>query len=307
MKLGIIGGGGQLGGTTAFQVAMRGLVDEIILFDARENVAKSHAMDIEQAKSEYSDTKIRVGELDELRECEIVLNAAGLPSKADSNVASRDHALARNAGLARELGKQIGAWGTNPVLISVTNPADVINYMIFEGAGLAPERCLALSRNDTSRFKWAIELRTGISARTFDALVIGEHGDLQVPLFSTVRSLETGEPLVFSSEDKAWIMNRILTWLPEYQSLRASRSSPWVSSANLARIIGLVISGGDDLCPCSVIPSGEYGLSGLSIGLPVRLGPGGVREIVELELADEEREGLMKAAEKISGTIQRER
>jgi malate dehydrogenase len=299
MKLGIVGGGGLLGATAAFCCAMNSLADEIVLYDVKENVAQSHASDIEQAMIGYNGLVIRVGSMDDLKGSDIILNAAGIPDKPGS----RDNFLSGNIGIIREFGERVRTWETKPIVLCATNPVDVLNYKTHEYSGLSREKCIGLSRNDTARFKWAISEVAGLSALAFDALVIGEHGDFQVPLFSTVKSCSTGELISFSAEQREFILRKLKSWLSEYQGLNAGRTSGWTSGVNLSHIIGLIVSGKDNICPCSVIPDGEYGLSGLSIGLPIRLGRDGVREIIELDLAGDEKEGLDRAAAKISGVI----
>ena len=304
MKLGIIGGAGALGATTAFHVAAGGLMSEIILYDLKDNVAKSHAMDIEQAVCDFSETKLRTGALSELAECEIILNTAGVPERV---VKSRDEFLAGNIEILNGLAAEIRAWGTSPVIVSATNPIDVLNYKFFEMACLPAERFVGFCRNDTLRFKWAAAAETGIPAQQLDAMVIGEHGDGQIPIFSSLRQISTGEPLKLSSVQRESILARVKTWFGNYQSLDAGRSSGWTSGVGLYQLIAMIAldnaAGGSEVIPCSVIPNGHYGLRNLSIGLPVRLGPGGVAEIVNINLSDEERGALHSAADKIQNAI----
>ena len=307
MKLGIIGGAGLLGATTAFQVAAGGIIDEVILYDIKENLAKSHAMDIEQAVCEFSGTKLRYGAFDELAGCDFLLNTAGVPERA---VSSRDEFLAGNIEILRGLAQSIRSWGTQPVIISATNPVDVLNYKLFELTGLPAERFVGFCRNDTLRFKWAAAAETGIHTSELNALVIGEHGDGQVPLFSTLKNINSGEELDLTEAQKVSILSRVKTWFGAYQSLDSGRSSGWTSGVGLYRLIIMMLQdsdfaeiGCDEVCSCSVIPDGQYGLSGLSIGLPVKLGRRGVREIVEVDLSADENDALIKAAEKIKGAI----
>ena len=299
MKLGIVGGGGLLGATTAFCCAMNSLADEIVLYDIKENMAQSHASDIEQAMVGHNDLAIRVGSMDDLKDSDIILNAAGIPDKPGS----RDNFLSGNIGIIREFGERVRAWGTKPVVLCATNPVDVLNYKTYEYSGLPRERCIGFSLNDTARFKWAISAAAGLSSSEFDAFTIGEHGDFQVPLFSTVKSRATGELISFSAERREIVLRKIKSWLSEYQGLNAGRTSGWTSGVGLSHIIGLIVSGKGGVCPCSVIPDGEYGLSGLSIGLPVKLSRGGVSEIIELGLTEDEKKGLDRAAAKIGKLI----
>jgi len=295
-SLGVIGGAGLLGATTAFCVALRGLVSEIILSDVRENLAQSHAMDIEQAVCESGGTKLSIGGIDDLKSCDVILNAAGIP---EMQASSRDDYLSGNIKIFRELAEKIGRWGTAPVIISATNPIDVLNYELFAMTGLPREKFIGFSANDSLRLIWAASEETGIPSVQLEGLVIGEHGDGQVPIFTRLRYKSTGQPLDLSDSQKESILRRIKTWFGDYQKLGSGRSSGWTSGMGLSRVIGMILSGGDEICPCSVIPDGEYGLRGLSIGLPVRLGRAGVREIVELSISEDERARLLSAAEKI--------
>ena len=296
-KLGIIGGGGLLGATTAFYAASSGLVDEIVLTDVRENMALTHAMDIEQAICETSKTSLAVGGVEEMKSCDIILNAAGIPEK---KTASRSDYLDGNIVIIRALAEKIKSWGTAPVIINATNPVDVLNYELFRLTGLPAEKFIGFSKNDTTRFIWAASKETGIPASRLKALVIGEHGEAQVPLFSTLSYKDSGLPVDMSDDMRGSILSRVKAWFWDYQKLDAGRSSGWTSAINLCRIIKIILTDSDEICPCSVISNGEYGLRDLSIGLPVRLGRNGIREIVELELDDNEKTLLKSAAEKIS-------
>ena len=306
MKLGIIGGAGLLGATTAFCVAREGFADEIILSDVRENVAKSHAMDIEQAVCDTSATRLSAGSLDDVRHCNIILNVAGIPERS---TASRDDYLSGNIVIFRELADKMKQWGTTPVILSATNPIDVLNYSLHKMTGLQREKLIGFSRNDTLRFKWAVSKETGISVSQISALVIGEHGDGQVPLFSRLRRvddgaiIDKGTTLDLADDAKSRVLNTVKTWFADYQKLDSGRSSGWTSGVGLCHLIKAIATESDEVLPCSVIPDGEYALNGVSISLPVRLGRGGVREIVEVPLTDGERAELSKAAEKIRQSI----
>lgn len=300
LKLGVIGGAGLLGATTAFCVAREGIADEIILADIRGNVARSHAMDIEQAVCGFSSVAVSAGSIDDMRDCGIVLNAAGIP---EMSTASRDDYLRGNIRIFRELAERIRRWGTAPVILSATNPIDVLNYTLYRLTGLPRERFIGFSANDTLRFKWAVSKETGIPVSSLDALVIGEHGDGQVPLFSRLKRRAEDTCLEIDSEVKSRVINRVKTWFSEYQKLNSGRSSGWTSGIGLCNVIKAIAADSGEVLPCSVIPDGEYGLSGLSIGLPVRLCRTGVREIVEAGLPEEEKTSLVIAAEKIRKLI----
>jgi malate dehydrogenase len=300
MRLGIIGGAGLLGATTAFCVAEEQLVDEIVLYDLRENLAISHAMDISIGVAERSDTKAVAGSFDDLSECDMIFNTAGAPER---KAGSRSEYLNDNLKIYRDIARRIKAWGTSPVIISASNPIDVLNYVLLDEIGYHPEKLIGFSRNDTLRFKWSIALELGLPPYEIEAFVIGEHGDAQVPLFSTVRRTD-GSALILSDEQKGNVLERIRNWFAEYQKLDCGRSSGWTSGLSMAKVIKMIVTDGDEIVPCSVIPDGEYGFSEISIGLPVRLGRSGVKDIVSFDLTGSEQADLQAAADKIRGMVE---
>jgi malate/lactate dehydrogenase len=258
-------------------------------------------MDIEQAVCEFSETTVSVGDFDALRNCDIILNTAGVPGK----VGSRDVYLDGNMEILRDMAGKIKRWGRSPIFVSASNPVDVLNYKLFELTGGRRERFIGFSKNDSLRFKWSLAREIGTAPSQVDALVIGEHGDDQAPLFTTARRLDTGAAIVLTEMERQSVLQRVKTWFGKYQTLDCGRSSGWASGVGLCRLIRLIQSGSGEIMPCSVIPDGEYGLAGLSIGLPARLGPSGVTEIVEIEISGEEKQNLRKAADKILSSIEK--
>ena len=299
-RLGIIGGAGAIGATVAFCAAAEALFDEIMLCDVRGNLAMSHAMDIGQAVCELSPAQLSACGIGELEKCDIIMNTAGIP---EMQASSRDDYLNGNIVIIRELADRIKNWKQMPVILSATNPIDVLNYELYRKSGLPREKLIGFSRNDSLRFMWSVSKETGIPMSELNAFVIGEHGDEQVPLFSSLKYGASGKPLSLSDEQKQSILRNVKAWFSEYQALGSGRSSGWTSAVSICRIIKLIMTESDEICPCSVIPNGEYGLRDLSIGMPVRLGKTGVREIVTFELSDDEEMGLRSAALKIQNQI----
>ena len=300
MRLGIIGGAGLLGATTAFYTAASNLVDEIVLYDVKDNHAMSHAMDIDQAVSEFSSTKVSVGAFNDLADCEVILQTAGIPEKSAS---SRTEYLDGNIEIIKEIAKKMKAWKTSPIVISASNPVDVLNYKMCEFTEFSSEKVIGFSRNDTLRLKWATAKEIGIPASQIDGLVIGEHGENQVPLFSSLKMRSSNDQIALSEKQQRNILKCVKTWFMDYQALNSGRSSGWTSGIGLFNVIRHVIDDNEEIIPCSVIPSGEYGLSGLSIGLPVKLGKTGVRKIIEIDLTEMEKKELTDAADKIIHSI----
>jgi len=299
-KVGIIGGAGLLGSTAAFLIALEEVADEIVLVDMKANLAEAHAMDMGQSVCEHSDTQIFSGGFSDLKDCDVVINVAGIP---EMKAGSRNDYLSGNTAVYKDIADQIKKWDKCPVILSASNPIDVLNYRLFEMSGLPREKLVGFSRNDSLRFIWSTALETGISAKNINGLVIGEHGEAQVPLFGSLRYVDSGLPIGIDEKQKESILMRVNNYFGDYQKLESGRSSGWTSGVGLCSVVKLILSDSDEQCPCSIIPAGEYGMSEVSIGLPVKLGRNGVREVMNINLSEDERARLKVAEDKIKGLI----
>jgi malate dehydrogenase len=312
-----------VGSSAAFRLATLDIASEIVLIDARPNLAMSHVMDLEQAVAEISDSRIVGGVWAGLAGCDVVVLSAGLPER---NVASRDEYLAGNLEIVRNAAEHLTA-RPEAVVIVATNPVDVFTYVLAELAGGAPSRFVGYSYNDTLRFRWALARTLRVAMADVDALVLGEHGDMQVPLFDLVSV--KGVPVGLTEQQRREVEAATRTWFSTYQGLNAGRTSGWTSAMGIARLVAALAGGtnsaniaaaaGDPapdggaglaatlggVLPCSAVLQGEYGLSDVSLGVPVVLGSGGVRQIVEVPLTPLERGRLHAAAKKVRGQIDR--
>ena len=296
MKLGVIGGAGVVGSAVAFYAAANALVDEIILYDVKANFAANHAMDIDQGTCLISPTKTCSAEFEALAECDIIVNAAGVP---EIGATSRDVYVEGNTKILVELAEKMRAWPTGQIIISATNPIDVLNYRFSEMLPGPKKRFIGFSSNDSLRFKWAISIETGIETMQIDAYVLGEHGQSQVPIFSRISRKDTGLPISLSPAQSASVLDRVDSWFGLITGLQAPRTMGWTSGVGIGQIIAAVVGKSNDVLRCSVIPDNQYGISGISIGLPVRLGPTGVEEIIEIPLDESEKLKLAESVETI--------
>ncbi len=294
MKVGIIGGAGLLGSTTAFRLALLDVVDEIVLIDIKENLVKSHVMDMEQAISEYNQTHIRAGAWSDLKGCNIVLLAASMP---ETNVQSRLEYLEANLRIIQSVCGHIKEHCPEAVIINATNPVDVINLAIYKLTGVKPSQIIGFSRNDTLRMKWAIAKVLSLNTTDISALCLGEHGEKQVPLFS--RIFVNGKPYTLTDEQKKKVLFEMGNWFSDYQSLKSGRTSGWTSAMGLARLIKYIVVDFDEIVPCSAILLGEFGQHDVSVGVPVQLGSNGIKKVIEYPFNEEEKSGFIEAVKKI--------
>jgi len=286
MKVTVIGAAGSVGAPAAFYIGALGLADEIVLIDMRPNVVQQHAMDMSTAFSARA-VRVMAGTHEDMAGSDLVINAAGVPQGL---IYDRMEMLPRNIPLVRDVALAVKQHCSAAFVITATNPIDPLNYATWRAGGFDRHQLIGYSVNDSFRFREMVARAKGVKVGQVEATVIGEHGSTQVPLFSSVRI--DGRPASFSEQEKRAIRAEIPTILKRYEELQAGRTAGWTSAIGLAAIARAVLEDTGEVFPCSVVLDGEYGRRGMSMSVPVRLGSGGVQEILEWELAPDERAGL---------------
>jgi len=289
MKVSILGAAGSVGAPVAFYLAVSGLAEEILMIDVRSNMAQQHAMDIGTAASAL-DVRVRDGGYEDLAGSGVIFNAAGV---FQGLIADRMELLPKNIPLVRDIALQIKRHCPAAIVITATNPVDPLNYATWRVGGFDRHRLIGYSINDSFRFRELVARAKGTRPGQVQATVIGEHGSSQVPLFSSVRV--DGRPLFFTEDEKQSIRAEIPDILKRYEALRTGRTAGWTCAVGAVAIMRAILQNTGDVFPCSVVLDGEYGQKDLSMSVPVVLGKEGVREILEWELAADEREGLKRS------------
>ena len=291
-KIAIIGGGGTVGSTAGFLLALNGVADEVCLIDINRNLALNHVMDMENAIAERSATRVYAGDMSDLAQSDVIIVTASVPNR---NVTSRLAFLEDNLKVMDKIGESIAKYAPEAVVVMASNPVDLLNYYLWRKFGLKREKCLGYTLNDSIRFAWAIRHVVGLDHKTkLFAPVIGEHGSSQVPLFSQVKA--DGKPLSLTTEQKEKVRQKIHNWFLEFNQLQINRTSGWTSGVGLSEFCQVLLDDQPQLVMASAILEGEYGLDGLSIGVPVMMARGGLRQILEWPLSDEEQKQFEASA-----------
>jgi malate dehydrogenase len=292
MKITVIGAAGSVGAPAVFYLAAKGLADEILMIGGkRQNVLKQHAMDISTAVS-AKDVVIRAGDYSDMGGSDIVINAAGAPQGL---IADRMEMLPKNIELIKQIADQIKRYCPDAFVITATNPVDPLNYAMYRAGDFDRRKLIGYSINDSFRFREMLASAYGAKVSQVDGLVIGEHGSTQVLLFST--AVIDGQKITVDEKIKADIRSEVPNILKRYEAFKAGRTAGWTCAIGLEIITRAVAEDSGAVIPCSVVLDGEYGLKGLSMSVPVKLGKNGVAEILEYELAADEQEGLKKTVE----------
>jgi len=298
LKLAIIGATGLLGSTTAFLAGRLNLLEEIKLIARNKNLLTNHILDMEHAILPFSKTKITAGEYSDLSDCNIIVITASAPER---KVETRDEYLKDNLYVMESICKEIKPYYNDSIIITATNPIDVFNYYVWKTLGCNKNKALGFSANDSLRIKWAVSKVTGKPFEELTGFCIGEHGDGQIPL--TKQILWNNEPLNISSEEEEKISNELKTWFGRFQSLNAGRTSGWTSATMLTEMIESIALDSNKTIECSIPLDGELGYNNVSIGLPVKLGKNGVKELDMPVLTEKQSSTLDEVVDKIQSQI----
>lgn len=298
MKLGVIGGAGLLGSTSAFLAGMKGYLEEIKLVDIKENLVKNHVMDMGQAVYSASKTKISFGSYSDLADCGIILITASIPER---RVEDRMEYLRDNMKIVKPICEQIKANCSEAVIINATNPVDIFNYVIYKILGWDRKKILGFNGNDTYRLKWAASKVTGRDFKELDGFCIGEHGNGQINLYDKMTCGK--KPLNLSDQQIEEIESITSNFFVQFSALDCGRTSGWASSINIEELIEAVATDSGKVLECSSVLEGEYGYSGVSFGVPVAVGCNGIKSYEMPQLTGEQKSRLDTIAEKLAVTI----
>lgn len=299
-------GAGHVGGTTALLLAMKGIAD-VVIIDVLEGLAAGKALDIAQALPVLG-TQVDVtggGDWQAAAGSDVVVVTSGRPRTPGM---SRDDLLAANSQIVSSVSTLIARHCPDAVLIVVSNPLDAMAQLAYETTGFPRERVLGMAGVlDTARFRHFAGRALGAAGVDVDAMVLGSHGDLMVPL-PRLAALG-GAPLTDLIDEPALeaIVDRTADAGAEIVELLGTGSAYVAPAASTAAMVEAVLLESDRIMPCSVLLEGEYGIRGVFLGVPCRLGTGGLEVVVPLDLTEDEHARLLASAESVRSLVERMR
>jgi malate dehydrogenase len=294
MKVAIIGGAGGVGSSLAFNLLQSAHPFEVIVVDSRPNMVVSHVMDLQDTLPLGRALGVRGGDLDDAAEADAVVLCAAVPQRLNTD---RSVFFAENVELVAKTVRGLRERGWDGLLVMMTNPVDALNTWLVRHLGLDPRRVIGYSTNDTLRIRTGIALALGVPSRSVEAWVLGEHGAGQVPLLDRVTV--DGAPVRLSPEQRAAALDYIDNWYVRHVALESGRASTWSSGLGGARLLEAIRAGSGETLTGSVVLDGQYGVVGVSLGVPIAVGPEGVREVLEWELSADELAAMAASAARV--------
>jgi malate dehydrogenase len=292
-------GAGNVGATAAQRVAEKELAKQVILVDVIEGVPQGKGLDQWQsAPIELYDSRIiGTNGYDETEGSDIVIVTAGIARKPGM---SRDDLMNTNAGIVKSVSENIARSSPNAIVIIVSNPLDVMCYVAKKVTGFPKNRVIGMAGVlDTARYRAFLAEALDISVRDIQAMVLGGHGDTMVPLvsYTTVSGIPITQLMDRAVLDK--IVDRTRNGGAEIVSFLKTGSAYYAPSAGAVQMAEAIVQDQKRILPCSAWLEGEYGLDGIFLGVPCKLGRGGLEKVLEVELTSAERVALGKSADSV--------
>ena len=297
-------GAGNVGATTALRIVDKELAD-VVMVDVVDGVPEGKALDIcEASPIESLDCTITgcTAEYENVKDSDVVIITAGIARKPGM---SRDDLLSTNMGIMESVCKEIAAVAPDSILIIVSNPLDAMCHVAFDVTGFPKERVMGMAGVlDSARFRSFIAMELNVSVENVQAFVLGGHGDTMVPLprYSTVAGIPIPELI---SEDRIEaIVQRTRQGGAEIVGLLKTGSAYYAPASAVVEMTESILKDKKKILPCAVHLQGEYGINDLFIGVPVKLGSKGVEEIIEIKMAEEEKNALHQSANAVQELVE---
>ena len=308
MKVGIVGGGGIVGSSAGFALSLGGIVHEIVLVDMNADLADGQALDMLHGTAAIADQVIRAGGYADLADADVICITAGLRRKPDE---SRLALINRNVELFRSILATIQQAGHKPdcIVLVVSNPVDILTYLAEKELKLPKGKVIGLGTLlDTLRFRSLLAMNLGAPATQVQAMILGEHGDSMVPVWSSASI--AGLPLEkwpgYTPKLGADVFQRAKTSGAEM--IKKKTGAGFAVGVSIAEVIHAIALDSKRVLPVSTVLSGSgpaaaYGLRDVAISVPTQVGRAGAEKILEIEIWPKELQALQRSAAVLQDTL----
>jgi len=302
MKITVVGAG-NVGATCANCIAQKELANEVVVLDIKEGVAEGKALDMwETSPINYYDTRVKgvTNDYAATEGSEVVVITSGLPRKPGM---SRDDLIATNAGIVKSVTENVIKHSPDAIIIIVSNPLDVMSYAAYLTAKKSSNKVFGMAGVlDTARYRSFLAEALDVSPKDIQALLMGGHGDTMVPLprYTTVAGIPVTD--LIGEEELNKIIERTKFGGGELVNLMGT-SAWYAPGAAAAQMVEAIVRDQKRIFPVCAYLNGEYGMEGIYLGVPVKLGKNGIEEIVEVKLNEDEKALLEDSAKAVKSVM----
>jgi malate dehydrogenase len=296
-------GGGNVGATTAQRLAERDYAD-VVLVDIVDGMPQGKALDLNQSGPVvgYEPNVVGTNGYEETAGSDIVVITSGFPRQPGM---SRDDLLAKNKEIVSGVAGEVKDRSPDAIVIVVTNPLDAMCHVAYDATQFPRERVIGMAGIlDSARFRTFLAWELGVSVRDVTGFVLGGHGDTMVPVVSYTNVAGVPVRQKIADDRLEEIVQRTRDGGAEVVKLLQKGSAFYAPSAAVVEMVDSIVFDQKRVLPCAALCQGEFGVEGLFVGVPVRLGAEGIEEIVEIELEDDERGELAKSAAAVEELVE---
>lgn len=294
-------GAGMVGATSAYSLIAKDVAEELVIVDKNESLAQAQAMDLQHGVSFFGSTRVRSGTYDDFKDSAIVVFCAGSAQKEGQ---SRLDLVRENNSIVKVIVPEIFSRNPEAILIMVANPVDVLTYSAIQ---MYPEKKRQIfgtgTMLDSSRFRYLLGAKLRIDPRSVTAYIVGEHGDSEVPYWSTAvtGSMNIDTCHLITQEEKEEIFHQAKN--AAYAIIKGKQATYYAIGAAVSHLCNVVVKNKRVILPVSHLLEGEFGISDVCLSVPVVVGREGISNHLCLEFSQEERHLLQKSAEMLKKVI----
>ncbi|MBQ8140898.1 MAG: L-lactate dehydrogenase [Clostridia bacterium] len=295
-------GCGFVGATTAFSLALSRLFSEMVLIDIDHKKAEGEAADISHALPFVSPMDIYAGNYADVSDANIIIITAGGPQRPGQ---TRTDLVKSNAKIFQSIVRNISIYNTKGIIIVVSNPVDVLSYLTLKISDFPASRVIGSGTVlDTSRLKYLVGRHLGVDPRNVHSFIIGEHGDSELPVWSSANVSGVDLNKFCESCNRGCNMASLHELFDDvkmsaYKIIEAKGATYYAIAEAVRKIVSAIMRDENTILPVSTLVDGHYGIENICLGLPCIVGASGIKQVLEIPLNDEELSLLVKSANKL--------
>ncbi len=302
MKVSVIGGGGRVGSNTLYALQMGGIAKDLVVIDVAREMAEGEALDLRHGAALSAPQRIYAGDTEAASGSDIVIITAGLRRKPDE---SRLELINRNVSLFRSILQELKQvpLPNHAILLVVSNPVDILTYLAVQEFTLPPQQVIGLGTMlDTTRFRSLLAEYFGVASTDVKALILGEHGDSMVPIWSTATA--NGVPLQSLPGYDVAKMQEIFEFTKRSgaEVIRLKGGAGYAVGLAIREVVHAIILDTKQILPVSSFQTGLYGIRDVCLSVPTVIGRKGVEKLIEMNLAQDELQALRHSAQVLRET-----
>ena len=302
----VVVGAGKVGASVAYTIMMNNLTSEIVLVDVDRGRARGEALDISHGIAYFKQLTIRDGDFSDCADADVIVITAGIPRQPGQ---TRIDLARTNVGVTRDIVRRIMEYATNPLFVVISNPVDVLTYVVQKESGLPANRVIGSGTTlDTGRFRYLLSQHCKVDVRNVHAYIIGEHGDSEVPVWS--RASIASKPFDEYCEDcprRCLKINRQQIFEQTRDAgaeiIKLKGATFYGIALAATRVVGAIMGDENSVLTVSSVLDGNYGISDVALSLPCIVNRNGIDRYLNIRMSDEELQLLGESADKLKSVL----